>query len=449
MDRCVVRQAIKDTKTGQIYGYELLFQGGRDSLYNNNETSAADTISNFLLANSTKIINDKPMFVTFTPSLLLRNTPKMFGQEKVVIQIEDTVIIHPLAMTIIKRYCDAGYQLAINDFQFAPKYFSMLEYASYVRINIEEYLSNPNKVQTARNIVQMTQGFGKKCIATAVNNEEGYHLALDLNVEYLEGNYVANTLISKVDKIEYMQGSFFQLMIAVSKDEPDFTEVEDIISRDAGLTYLLLKLVNSAYFALRRRTASIRQALVTLGIGQLRHWVYMLSFEQEEEPGSEEILKISFLRAKLASEIAGRVPNSGFAPSDAYMMGMFSTLGYMVNAPLEELLVEIPVSDEVKDGLLRGAGIPGKVQGLVVAYEHADWKSSKRLAEELGIPSDHLAQIYVDCVEEVNSIWRSLTTDMERPGEAPTPEEIAAKVEAADMEEGDAPDEAAETQEKE
>ena len=57
MDRCVVRQAIKEKETGKITGYELIFQGGKDSLYNNNEASAADTISDFLVANSTKIIH--------------------------------------------------------------------------------------------------------------------------------------------------------------------------------------------------------------------------------------------------------------------------------------------------------------------------------------------------------------------------------------------------------
>ncbi|MCI8711720.1 MAG: HDOD domain-containing protein [Ruminococcus sp.] len=413
MDRCVVRQAIKDVKEERIVGYELLFQGGKDSLYNNNETSAADTISNFLLSNSAKIINDKPMFVTFTPSLLLRNTPKMFGQEKIIIQIEDTVIIHPLAMPIIRKYCDNGYQFAINDFQFSPKYFSMLDYAAYIRISMAEYAPGSPKQKTAVNIIQMARGFGKKCIATNVDTKEAYDSAVELGVDYLEGSYVANTLVSKVDKVEYMQGNFFQLMVAVSKDEPDFMEVEEIISRDAGLTYQLLKLVNSAYFALRTRTASIRQALVTLGIGQLRHWVYMLSFDQEEHPGSEELLKISFLRAKLASEIAGMIPGRKFAAADAYMMGMFSTLDYMVNAPLKELLDEIPVPDEVKVGLLTGEGIPGKVQKLVIAYEHADWKSSKELAEELGIPSKQLAQIYVDCVEEVNNTWNNLMTDVE------------------------------------
>ncbi len=416
MDRCVVRQAIKDPHTEKIAGYELLFQSGRESLYNN-DTSAADTILNFLLANSSKIINDKPMFVTFTPALLLRNTPKMFGADKVVIQVEDNLVIHPLAMPVIKRYYEAGYLFAINDFQFSPKYFSMLDYMAFVRVNMTGYDTNPQTQRLIQNIVQMTQGLNKKCIATQVASKEQYDAAVELGMNLVEGSYVANTLVTKVDKVEYMQGNFFQLVIAVSRDEPDFAEVEAIVSRDAGLAYALLKIVNSAYFALRRRTASIRQALVTLGIGQLRHWVYMLSLEQQEEAGSEEMLKLSFLRAKLASEMAAKIPDSPLAPSDAYMMGMFSTLEYMVDAPLAEILAEIPVADEIKDALIEGKGMAGKLQKLIVAYENADWKTSKALAEELGLKSDLLAQLYVDCVEEVNDVWRNLTTDMVRPGE--------------------------------
>ena len=405
MDRCVVRQAIKEKQSGKVIGYELVFQGGKDSMYNSSEATAADTISDFLVANSEKIINDGLMFVTFTPSLLLRNTPKMFGQDKVIIQIEDTVIIHPLAMPLIKKYCEAGYKFAINDFQFSPKYFSMLDYASYIRINMTGYENNPQKQRTVLNIIEMAKGFGRQCIATEINTKEQYEAAMELDIDYLEGNYMANTMVSKVDKVEYMQGNFFQLVIAVSKDEPNFGEVEEIISRDAGLTYALLRLVNSAYFALRTRTASLRQALI------------MLSFDQDRSEGSEEILKISFLRAKLASELVKRAPECKISSNDAYMLGMFSTLDYMVEAPLAELLEEIPVAEEIKVALLDGTGPAGAIQNLVIAYEKADWKASKMYAEELGISSSGLAQIYVDCAEEVNAIWHSLMTDMERPQE--------------------------------
>ena len=258
---------------------------------------------------------------------------------------------------------------------------------------------------------------GKKCIATELDTKGAYENALKLGVDYLEGGYIAETLTTKADKITYMQGNFFQLVVAVAKDEPDMAEIEEIVSRDAGLTYALLKLVNSAYFALRRRTASIRQALMTLGIGQLRQWVYMLSFHTEQTDGSEEMLKLSFLRATFAQALVPCIPECPIAKSEAYMMGMFSTLDYMVDAPLEELLAEIPMSEEIKAALISGEGTAGKLQQLVICYEKADWKKCTVLADELGIQISLLSQIYINCVEEVNGIWENLTTDYSRPGE--------------------------------
>lgn len=420
MDRCVVRQAIKEKTTGSIIGYELLFQGSDDSFYGEPETSAADTISNFLLNNSKKLVSDKMIFITFTPSLLFRNTPKMFEPDKVIIQIEDNLIIHPLAAPFIKKYCGMGYRFAINNFQFSQKYLEMLEHANYIRLNLDnrEIWENPSRKRTLENIVSMAQGTGKKCIATGINSKEIYEYAIELNVDYLEGNYVAKSLVSKVDKLKFMQGNFFQLMVAIAEEEPDMEEIERIVSRDAGLTYALLKLVNSAYFALRRRTASIRQALVTLGITQLRQWVYMLSLDYtDKDKNAEELLKISFLRASFASELVPYVKNCPMTRTDAYLMGMFSTLEYMVDATEEELLEEIPVDDSVRLALTRKEGISGMIYQLLLAYEEADWKVSSELSEKLGLPTSLLAQTYVDCIDTVNDIWKGLTTEFERPGE--------------------------------
>ena len=136
----------------------------------------------------------------------------------------------------------------------------------------------------------MAQGFRKKCILANVNTKEDYELAERLKVDYAEGDYVAEHCVSKMDKLDYLKGNFFQLVTEVSKDEPDVEIIEQIISRDAGLTYSLLKMVNSTYFALRKKTASIRFALVTLGISRMREWVYMLSLSAKEDQEAEEIL---------------------------------------------------------------------------------------------------------------------------------------------------------------
>lgn len=410
MNGFVVRQAIKD-RDDNITGYEILFQNDGETLYNSsNDAMAADTIANFLLQNNEKIFTGRLIFMTFTPSLLFRNTPKIFEPDSLVIQIEDNILVHPLANILIQKYKKAGYRFAINDFQFAPRYFSMMEYVDYFKVDVRGKQEG-NARSSLNNIIRMTQGFKKKCIATGVDTKEDYDLAMELKADYLEGTYISDATRAKASKTEYLQGNFFQLVVAVTKEEPDLDEVESIISRDAYLSYALLKMVNSAYFALRKQLSSIKQALVTLGITQLKQWVYLLSLQDNTDSNSEEILKTSFLRATFCSKLTKYIPKFPITAGEAYMMGMFSTLDFMVDAPMEEILKEIPLLEDIKEALLTHTGPCGKLLNLVLYYEKAEWHNITQLTGELGIPKTAIAQIYFDCVEEVNEIWKGLISD--------------------------------------
>ena len=167
---------------------------------------------------------------------------------------------------------------------------------------------------------------------------------------------------------------------------------------------------------MRCRVSSIRQALITMGISQLKQWVYLLSFNNDSnhDQALETIMKISFLRANFAMVLSDHVPDFPILRSEAYIMGMFSTLQYMINAPLEEILMEIPVAQEIKDALIRKEGICGTLYKLILSYENAEWKSVKAMSDELGLPSGLLAQTYMDCVETVNEIWNSLIISAEQ-----------------------------------
>ena len=88
---------------------------------------------------------------------------------------------------------------------------------------------------------------------------------------------MAEKLRTKTHSSGYLQSNFFRLMVAVTRDEPDVEEIEQIISVDATLTYGLLKMANSCYFALRHKVATVRQAIMTMGLSELKQWVYLLS----------------------------------------------------------------------------------------------------------------------------------------------------------------------------
>ena len=414
MENCVVRQAIKDIRTDSIVGYELMVQEDKDSLYNpSTDSIAANAMVSFLSENSECIFKDKKTFMTFTPTLLFRNTPKIFDKEKVVIQIEDNIIVHSLASIIISKYKEEGYRFAINDFQFTPKYFSMLEYVDYIKLDISNKMDETQR-RSISNVVDMAHGFQKEFVATGVNSKEVYEYAKELQVDYVEGNYISNTTMTKTSKLDFMQGNLYQLIIEITRDEPNIEMLEEIVSRDASLTYALLKMANSAYFASHRETTSVRQALVKVGINQLKQWIYLLSFEDnQEENSSEELLKTSFMRANLASRLVKRLKKFVITSSDAYLLGMFSTLEYMIDAPMEEILQEIPIVEEVKTALISKEGSAGRLYELILYYEQAQWSEIKEIAEELGLHTNEMAQIYMECVEEVNDIWDNVVGSKE------------------------------------
>ena len=205
MDKFVVRKAIKDLRVDQVAGYELMFQDDEDSFYSNSETNAANTIAGFLMENSGKIFKNNQIFMTFTPSLLFRNTAKMFDKDKIVIQIEENLIIHPLATVMIEKYRREGYRFAINNFQFTPKYFSMLEHADYIRVNLAGAPKGRER-DSLDNTIQMAHGFQKLCIAYNVDTKEDFEVAKALDVDFVEGLYVSEGMVTKMNKIEYLQG---------------------------------------------------------------------------------------------------------------------------------------------------------------------------------------------------------------------------------------------------
>ena len=79
-------------------------------------------------------------------------------------------------------------------------------------------------------------------------------------------------------------------------------------------------------------------------------------------------------------------------------MGLFSLLEAIVGRPLRELLADIPMSEDVVDGLL-GQGPVAAVIALAVALEKGDWQALPGLCRAIKIKEDELAGAYIDAVQ--------------------------------------------------
>ena len=416
----IVRQPIKDAG-GTIIGYEILYYGENQAFSGEksptSEFAAADTVYNFLTQNSGKVFKGTLNFMTFTTMLLMKKTPRLFDKNELVIQIDDSVIIHPLSMHFVQQYANEGYKIAVNEFQFTSRYLALMDSIDYIKINAKTTADT-----TMRNIIEIAHSMNKQCVVTNVDDEATHKKVFAMGADAAEGTYVAEQMKTRTHSGAYLQSNFFRLMVAVTREEPDVEEIEQLIAADASLTFGLLKMANSVYFALRHRATTIHQAVMTLGLSQLKQWIYLLSASNAEskvDPGAEEFLKLSFMRANFCSELMNYAKDMPISKSEAYLMGMFSTLSYLIDAPMEEILAEVPLDDAIREALLHHTGRCGKLYGLVLSYEAADWGKITSLAAELGIPDNLLTSVYFICMENVNVLWEQLTSPY--AGQIPEP----------------------------
>ncbi len=413
----IVRQPIKNTKH-QVIGHEILYYG-ENELYGGmggasaqdgtvNEFAVADAIYNFLTQNSEKALKGSLNFMTFTTTLLMKKVPRLFDPPDLVIQIDDSVIIHPLAMHFVQMYQKEGYRIAVNEFQFAPRYLDILDSIDYLRLNMHTLND-----ETLRNIIEIAGNIGKHCIATEIDSDELYRKAVSAGVHALEGPAVAERLATKTHGSSYLQSSFFRLMVAVTRDEPNMAEIEQIISTDASLTYALLRVANSVQYATRNRTTSVQQAIMKLGIEQLKQWIYLLSVGSGSNDGGldpffEEFLKLSLIRANFCSDLMNYTRVVPLSRGEAYLLGMFSTLQFLIDAPLADILAALPIADEIRNALLYQQGASGMLYRMILSYESADWTEVSRLAAQLQIPAGILTGIYFEAMEAADTLWKSM-----------------------------------------
>ncbi len=408
MQTYIVKQPIHD-KDNNLFAYEVLYRENPDIEGSSPETEtddvmAASTIANILpRLSDTDFFEGKDVFLTFTEALLQKDIPSIFDPDQLVIVTDYEVLLNSDALGLIKGYKQMGYRIALKEFQFNPRYIAMLDDVDIIKLNMAIPSSSNESVSAiAAELKIQTIGYN-------IDDKQTFDYANKMGVNYMQGQYIGTMVPEKVQNPDHLQSNFFQLMAAVTAREPDLDKIEELISRDVTLTYALLKLVNSAFFGFRNKIQSVHQAMVVLGVNQLRQWIYLLSFRKDEN-APEEFIKLSFMRGQFCAELFDYAKDMPIVKSEAYLLGMFSTMDYILGVPMEEALAQLAISDDIKVALLTQEGRCGTLYKMVLAYERGDWPIINECAEELGMPTEVITEKYFECLEEINNIWKGLMT---------------------------------------
>ncbi len=370
-DFFLARQPILDRKQ-ELVAYELLF---RNTLVNeahitSDLSATAAVIEHTSQLGMEKVIGDAQGFINVDAAVLMSDIFQFLPRDRVVLEIIETMTVTPQILDRIKQLVNDGFVFALDDvITDSEDVKKLLPWVETVKFDLRD-MSPESLLKLTPQFKQM----GKKLLAEKVETQEQFQTCLDLGFDYFQGYYFARPVILRGKKLSPSQMAIIHLMSLVQSDADDI-QIENTIKRDVTLSFNLLRLANSSAMGIRKRVDSLAQALFILGRHQLQRWLQIMLFAEPSRQGASvtPLLTLATTRGRLLELMAQKLyPGQRMMADIAFTVGITSLMDSLFGLPMEEILGQIPVNDEVADALMHRKGTYGNMLKLAEYLERIE-----------------------------------------------------------------------------
>lgn len=155
--------------------------------------------------------------------------------------------------------------------------------------------------------------------------------------------------------LNYDAGVIRQILMAIGDEDCAIEHLERLVRQDPVLVYRILLLVNSAAYGLRHEIASLRHALMMLGLRELGRWLAEQLPNSEPDRDLHPVRYAMVMRSRLAQHLLATGSEDNLR-GEVYTTALLSQLDRLLHQPLGELLNRLPMSGRVFDAVLRHDG---------------------------------------------------------------------------------------------
>ncbi len=408
MDVLVARQPIFDKKL-QVFGYELLYRGlmGKDDKRFDGDRATSEVIINsFQILDIDSISSNKVVFINFTEKLIKDKVPSFLSNEKVIVEILEDIHFDSQMVEACKELKEKGYVLALDDFIFEdlPSFNAVLPFIDIIKVDILQTNFSDVKIRIMKTLL----GKKKKFLAEKVETYQQYQSALELGFEYFQGYFFEKPYVIVGKEIESYQITYLQ-MIAEIQASQSFDKLADIVNRDIGLSYKLLRLINSPFYGRGCKIKSTKEALIMLGLQEVKKWLMLLMLRESAKEKPDELMRMSLVRAKFAENISPLLHMEG-RKAEFFLLGLFSTLDAILDKPMEEIVQYIPFEDDLLAAYQKDSdSIFYKVVQIIKLYEKGQWDKADRWLEETALSPDDVNERFFNSIIWADHILETIT----------------------------------------
>lgn len=395
MNFYIARQPILDTEK-KLFAYELLFRDGLNNAFpkvNSNEATQRLVESSEFSSGFKSITANYKAFINFTEQALLQGLPELLSKNDIVIELLETITPSNSVFNTVKRLKDNGYVLALDDFEYEPAWDPFLPYIDIIKLDFRALTEKQIKQQMA-----YLSSFSGHYLAEKIENYEEFRQAEALGFRYFQGYFFARPEVLKRKSLSVSHKVYLELLDTLSTEDYDPDYVARLVEQDAGISYKLLRFVNSAFFSRQSQINSLKQAVVRLGQAEIGKFLAVIATASLGEHKPDELIRLSMTRARFCEQLAKTNPRYGADPDTAFLIGLLSKLDALMDDDLPYLLEYISASEVICQALLAKKGAIAFFIGTAESLEQANWKAVSRAANKLKLDDQKVMQLYHDAV---------------------------------------------------
>jgi c-di-GMP phosphodiesterase len=220
--------------------------------------------------------------------------------------------------------------------------------------------------------VKAVRGSGATIIATSVDTRQDFEMCSQAGADLFQGGFYTTPTTVGHKAVSPNQALLLELSTQTSRDE-DIRSIEAIFKKNPDLTFGLMNLVQSAFYAVPKHVASIRQAVAMLGYDNLHKWASLMLFTIEQSDATSRVLfETALIRARTMELAASKLRDKGVS-SSAYIVGVFSLIPALFNVPMAEILEKANFVEEIRVALLERSGTIGAMLAFLEGIERGDY----------------------------------------------------------------------------
>jgi EAL and modified HD-GYP domain-containing signal transduction protein len=254
-----------------------------------------------------------------------------------------------------------GFRIALDDFAPSAASTPFLDVADMVKVDLRAHAR-----AQAEGLVRSLSGRGLTVVAEKVEDQAEYEWSAAAGASLFQGFFFCQPV--ELAGAELRSASLARLRAAAGLTDPDagVEEIEAAVKIDPHLSLRLLQHLNSASLSLPNRISSIRQGVVMLGPRTVRQWALVLLLSGISEQRGP-LLATALTRARTLEMVAHA---KGAGDADAWFsVGLLSVSDVLAGAPLEDVVSQLPLADDVVAAIVRREGAKGRALSAAIACE--------------------------------------------------------------------------------